>query len=76
MDLNQVFGGFATALEPGNLIFCLVGVTVGMFVGVLPGIGALAAISMLLPITYYMEPTAAIIMLAGIFYGAQYGGSM
>lgn len=75
MDLNQVFGGFATAFELENLFFCLVGVSVGMFVGVLPGIGALAAISMLLPITYYMEPTAAIIMLAGIFYGAQYGGS-
>jgi putative tricarboxylic transport membrane protein len=75
MDLHQVFGGFATALQPANLFFCLVGVSVGMFVGVLPGIGALAAISMLLPITYYMEPTAAIIMLAGIFYGAQYGGS-
>ena len=75
MDFNQVLGGFATALEPGNLFFCLVGVSVGMFVGVLPGIGALAAISMLLPITYYMEPAAAIIMLAGIFYGAQYGGS-
>ena len=75
MNLNQVLSGFATAFEPGNLIFCLVGVSVGMVVGVLPGIGALAAISLLLPLTYYMEPTASLIMLAGIFYGAQYGGS-
>jgi len=72
---SQLLSGFITAFEPANLLFCFIGVTVGTFVGVLPGIGALAAISMLLPITYYMEPTAALIMLAGIFYGAQYGGS-
>ena len=75
MDFASISGGFATALEPQNFLFCFFGVTAGTLVGVLPGIGALAAISMLLPITFYMEPTAAIIMLAGIFYGAQYGGS-
>jgi len=75
MEGGQLWSGILTALEPDNLLFCFLGVTVGMVVGVLPGIGALAAISLLLPITYYMEPTAAIIMLAGIFYGAQYGGS-
>lgn len=75
MDVGNIVSGFATALQPNNLLFCFIGVTLGTFVGVLPGIGGLAAISMLLPLTFYMEPTAAIIMLAGIFYGAQYGGS-
>lgn len=75
MDYSSLLNGFATAFEPQNFLFCLIGATAGTLVGVLPGIGALAAISMLLPITFYMEPTAAIIMLAGIFYGAQYGGS-
>lgn len=75
MDAANIATGFATAFEPANLLFCFIGVTLGTFVGVLPGIGALAAISMLLPITFYMDPTPAIIMLAGIFYGAQYGGS-
>ncbi len=67
--------GLATALEPGNLLFCLAGVALGTVVGLLPGIGALSTISMLLPITFYLDPTTAIIMLAGVFYGAQYGGS-
>lgn len=75
MEGSPVLHGFTVALQPMNLFYCMIGVTAGTFVGVLPGIGALAAISMLLPITYYMEPTAALIMLAGIFYGAQYGGS-
>ncbi|MFZ2102202.1 MAG: tripartite tricarboxylate transporter permease [Oricola sp.] len=67
--------GFQTALSWENLGFCLLGVTLGTFVGVLPGIGALATISMCLPITFYLDPIAAMIMLAGIFYGAQYGSS-
>lgn len=67
--------GFQTALSWSNLLFCLFGVSLGTFVGVLPGIGALATISMLLPLTFYLDPVAAIIMLAGIFYGAQYGSS-
>jgi putative tricarboxylic transport membrane protein len=67
--------GFQTALSWSNLLFCLFGVSLGTFVGVLPGIGALATISMLLPLTFYLDPIAAIIMLAGIFYGAQYGSS-
>ena len=73
--LSNLAFGFETALQPGLLLICLTGVTVGMLVGVLPGIGAMAAISMALPITYHMDTTAALIMLAGIFYGAQYGGS-
>ncbi|MBJ7577846.1 tripartite tricarboxylate transporter permease [Devosia sp. MC532] len=68
--------GFATAFEWNNLVFCFVGVALGTIVGLLPGIGALSTISMLLPLTFYMEPTTAIIMLAGVFYGAQYGGSI
>jgi TctA family transporter len=76
MDVfSSLAHGFAIALEPKALLFCFFGVTLGTFVGVLPGIGALAAISICLPITFYLEPTTALIMLAGIFYGAQYGGS-
>jgi TctA family transporter len=68
--------GFGVVLHVKTLLFCLFGVTVGMLIGVLPGIGAMAAISMLMPITFYLEPTEALIMLAGIYYGAQYGGSI
>lgn len=67
--------GFDTALAPSALLYCLLGVTLGTFIGVLPGIGPLAAISLLLPLTFYVPATAAIIMLAGVYYGAQYGGS-
>ncbi len=68
--------GFSAALSGEALLFCFVGVSIGMFVGVLPGIGALAAVSMILPVTFHLEPMSAIIMLAGIFYGSQYGGSI
>ena len=68
--------GLNFALQPGVLIFCLLGVLLGTFVGVLPGIGAMAAISLLLPITYYISAEAALIMLAGVYYGAQYGGAV
>lgn len=67
--------GFQTALSPSALFFCFLGVTLGTLIGVLPGIGAMAAIAMLLPVTYHVPPTEALIMLAGIYYGAQYGGS-
>ena len=67
--------GLETALTPANLLFCLIGVALGTAVGVLPGIGPTATIAMLLPITFTFEPVAALIMLAGIYYGAQYGGS-
>jgi putative tricarboxylic transport membrane protein len=67
--------GFSTALSPINLMYCFIGVTVGTLVGVLPGIGPLAAIAMLLPITFSLPPVGALIMLAGIYYGTQYGGS-
>ena len=68
--------GLQTALLPENLLFCFVGVFLGTFIGVLPGIGALAAISMLLPVSFYLQPTTALVMLAGVYYGAEYGGSI
>jgi TctA family transporter len=67
--------GFQVAFAPVNLVYCLLGVFLGTFIGVLPGIGSLAAISMLLPLSFYLDPTAAIVMLAGVYYGAEYGGS-
>lgn len=72
---ESVVLGLATATQPINLLFCLIGGVVGMLVGVLPGIGTIAAISMLLPLTFYLEPATAMIMLAGIYYGSSYGGS-
>jgi len=76
MDLfSNLALGFATAATPDNLFFCLVGVILGTLIGVLPGIGATATIAMLLPITFQLEPVSSLIMLAGIYYGAQYGGS-
>lgn len=76
MDLlGDLALGAATALTPENLLWCFVGVLLGTLVGVLPGIGPTATIAMLLPITFNFEPVTALIMLAGIYYGAQYGGS-
>jgi putative tricarboxylic transport membrane protein len=76
MDLfNNLIFGFAVAVSLQNLIYCFIGVLVGTLIGVLPGIGPLATIAMLLPITFNVAPVAALIMLAGIYYGAQYGGS-
>jgi putative tricarboxylic transport membrane protein len=76
MDFFAHFSqGFAVAFSPWNLAFAFIGVIVGTAIGVLPGLGPPATIALLLPITYKMEPTAAIIMLAGIYYGAMYGGS-
>jgi putative tricarboxylic transport membrane protein len=67
--------GFAVALQPANLLWCLLGVVLGTVVGILPGLGPPATIAMLLPLTFLMNPAAAMIMLAGIYYGAKYGGS-
>jgi TctA family transporter len=72
---NNLVFGFSVALTWQNLWFCFVGVFLGTLIGVLPGIGPLATIAMLLPITFNVPPVAALIMLAGIYYGAQYGGS-
>lgn len=68
--------GLATAITAQNLMYCFLGVSLGMLIGVLPGIGHFAAISILMPLTYHVPPTAALVMLAGIYYGAQYGGSI
>jgi len=73
--LNLLFQGFRIGLEPANLFFCFVGVFLGTLTGVLPGLGPTAAVSLLLPVTFGMSPVAAIIMLAGIYYGTMYGGS-
>uniref|UniRef100_UPI0040474CC4 tripartite tricarboxylate transporter permease n=1 Tax=Orrella sp. TaxID=1921583 RepID=UPI0040474CC4 len=73
--LDSLYIGLQAALQPNILLYCFIGVFLGTFIGVLPGIGPLAAISLLLPITYHIEPTAAIVMLAGVYYGAEYGGS-
>src|SRR5919109_1049312 len=73
MDL---MGGFATAITPTNVLMCFLGVFLGQLVGVLPGIGPSAAIALLLPLTFGASPTGAIIMFAGIYYGAQYGGTL
>src|SRR5882762_4423909 len=67
--------GFAVSLQPLNLLACFAGVFIGTLIGVLPGIGPVATMSMLFPVTYAMTPTASIIMMAGIYYGAMYGGS-
>ena len=76
MDLlANLSTGFAVALTWQNLGFCLIGVALGTLIGVLPGIGPVATIAMLLPITFHFSPASALIMLAGIYYGAQYGGS-
>jgi TctA family transporter len=76
MDLvGHLATGFGVALTPANLGFALVGALVGTLIGVLPGIGPIATIAMLLPLTFHLEPVSGLIMLAGIFYGAQYGGS-
>ncbi|MBB1491970.1 MULTISPECIES: tripartite tricarboxylate transporter permease [unclassified Paracoccus (in: a-proteobacteria)] len=76
MDLlSNLALGFSVATSLANLLFCLIGVILGTLIGVLPGIGATATIAMLLPITFQLEPVSSLIMLAGIYYGAQYGGS-
>ena len=76
MDLfANLATGFAVALTPANLGFCFLGALIGTLVGVLPGIAPITTIAILLPFTFSLPPTSSLIMLAGIFYGAQYGGS-
>src|SRR5665213_1206457 len=73
---TDLWYGFGVALEPHNIMWCFVGVLVGNMVGVLPGMGPLATISILLPLTFGIKPVGAILMLAGVMYGAQYGGAI
>lgn len=76
MDLNNLLLGFSIALSPTNLLFAFVGVFLGTVIGALPGIGPSAGVAVLLPVTFGMSPVTAIIMLAGIYYGAMYGGTI
>src|SRR5512135_1595390 len=73
--VGNLWLGMGVAITPTNVMLCLIGAIVGTLIGVLPGIGSLATIAMLLPITFGLPPVGALIMLAGIYYGAQYGGS-
>ncbi len=73
--IHNVVLGFVTALTWSNITYCFLGVLIGTLIGVLPGLGPTATISLLLPATYYLGPTSAIIMLSGVYYGAMYGGS-
>lgn len=75
-SLHLLMGGFAIALQPANLLFAFVGCFIGTLIGVLPGIGAPAATAILIPVTFVLDPVPAIIMLAAIYYGAQYGGTI
>jgi len=77
MDIiANFYQGLLTVMQPENLIYCFLGVFLGTFIGVLPGIGSMAAISMILPLSFYLEPTTALVMIAGVYYGAEYGGSI
>jgi putative tricarboxylic transport membrane protein len=73
--LKDLFFGFGVALQPMNLFYCFAGVLIGTLIGVLPGVGPASALSLLLPITFHVPPVSTIILLAGITYGAMYGGS-
>jgi len=73
--LHDLFFGFSVALQPVNLLASFIGVFIGTLVGVLPGIGPVGAMSLLLPVSLGISPVTGIIMLAGIYYGAMYGGS-
>lgn len=72
---THILNGFVVCMQPINLWYTFLGVLMGTIIGVLPGIGPSAGIALLIPITYGMNPTSALIMLCGIYYGAKYGGS-
>ncbi|MGZ5175850.1 MAG: tripartite tricarboxylate transporter permease, partial [Burkholderiales bacterium] len=73
--LTHILNGFAVCLQPINLWYTFLGVFMGTIIGVLPGIGPSAGIALLIPVTFGMNPTSALIMMAGIYYGTKYGGS-
>ncbi len=74
--LDQILGGFATAVTPVNLMYCFLGVLLGTVIGLLPGLGSATGVALLLPLTLTLEPVTALIMLAGIYYGTQYGATI
>src|SRR5918912_524302 len=73
--LHNLYVGFAVALAPNVFAYAFVGCVVGTLIGMMPGLGPLAGISLLLPLTFGLTPTTALVLLAGIYYGSQYGGS-
>ena len=73
--IDALLQGFSVAFQPENLLFIFIGVLVGQIVGALPGVGPAAGMALLLPLTFGLEPVTAIMMLAGIMYGGQYGGT-
>ena len=73
--MEDILYGFSIALQPINIMYVLIGVTIGMVIGVIPGLGPITAIALMIPITFGMDPSAALIMMAGVYYGAVYGGS-
>ncbi|GAB3442156.1 tripartite tricarboxylate transporter permease [Streptomonospora sediminis] len=73
--ISQLLGGFSQALTPEHLLWCLLGVVLGTAVGVLPGLGSAMAVALLVPLTFQLEPTAAFIMFAGVYFGGQFGGA-
>ena len=75
-EVNNLFGGFAVALTLPNILYMLIGITLGVLIGVLPGLGGANGIAILLPLTFSMDPTSAIIMLSGIYWGALFGGAI
>ena len=74
--LNLLLDGFAISLQPINLAIIIAGVTVGLFIGAMPGLGSINGVAILLPVTFIVPPTSAIIFLAAIYYGAMYGGAI
>ena len=76
MELNDLLLGFSIAFTPTNLLFAFLGAFLGTVIGALPGIGPSAGIAVLLPVTFGMPPVTAMIMLAGIYYGSMYGGTI
>ena len=76
MEILSLLGdGFVTAVQPLNLMLILIGVTVGLFIGAMPGLGSVNGVAILLPVTFLVPPGSAIIFLAAIYYGAMYGGA-
>ena len=74
--IQHLLGGFLIAFEPLNLGLVIIGVTVGLFIGAMPGLGSVNGVAILLPLTFLVPPTSAIIFLAAIYYGAMYGGAI
>ena len=75
-EIANLFGGFATVIQPFNLMVMVIGILLGVVIGVLPGLGGANGVAILLPLTFSMSPTSAIIMLSCIYWGALFGGAI